>query len=195
MNQFLYNEIKKYVPKCEQEEQDKKVMLHYIELFDNILIRDNEFAHMTASPWIVNQDFTKVLMIYHKIYDSWGWCGGHCDGEQNLLQVALKEGREESGITSIRPLVDEIIAVDILPSVAHRKRGKFVNTHVHLNVAFLCVADENELLHYNKEETEGAMWVPLEEVYEKVSECDREMIPVYQKLNERVREYQLTHCK
>ena len=193
MNQVLYEQMKQYIPKCEQEEQDKKVMLRYIELFDNILIRENEFAHMTASPWIVNEDFTKVLMIYHKIYDSWGWCGGHCDGEENLQHVALKEGMEEAGITSIRPLVNEMIAIDILPSIAHRKRGKFVNTHVHLNVAFLCIANEKELLQHNEEETEGAMWVPLEEVCAKVSECDREMIPVYQKLNERVKEYQRNH--
>ena len=50
MNQVLYEQMKQYIPKCEQEEQDKKVMLRYIELFDNILIRENEFAHMTASP-------------------------------------------------------------------------------------------------------------------------------------------------
>lgn len=195
MNQFLYDAIKKYEPKCEQEIQDKKVMLRYIESFEDILTRENEFAHMTASPWIVNQDFTKVLLIYHKIYDSWGWCGGHCDGEEDGLKVALKEGQEEAGITSIRPLVDEIIALDILPSIAHRKRGKFVNTHVHLNLAYLCVADEEEMLHYNKEETEGAMWVPLEEVCDKVNDCDREMIPVYQKLNQRVKEYQARHLQ
>ena len=188
MRRELYNEIQAYSPKTEQEEQDKKVMLKYIETFDDILTRENEFAHMTASPWIVNEDYTKVLMIYHRIYDSWGWCGGHSDGESDQLFVALKEGAEETGLTSIRPLSEQIIAIDILPVPSHKKRGAFIGSHVHLNVTYLCVADEREELHHNEEENKGALWVPIEEVCKKVSQWDRDMIPVYQKLNERLKE-------
>ena len=141
MIQQLYKVIEDYQPMGEQEIQDQKVMLDYIRLFDNILTRENAFAHMTSSPWIVNEDFTKVLLIYHRIYDSWGWCGGHCDGEEDLLEVAVKEGREETGLTSIRPLSKELMALDILPVPPHKKRGKFVSSHVHLNATFFCMAD------------------------------------------------------
>ena len=189
MVETLYHEIKSYVPKNEQEVQDQKVMLDYITTFDNILVRENEFAHFTASPWIINEEGTKVLLVYHRIYDSWGWCGGHSDGEADQLGVALKEGREETGLTSIRPLSKEILAIDILPVPSHKKNGRFVNSHVHLNVTYLCVADEQEELHHKEDETKGAMWVPLEEVYEKVSQWDKEMIPVYQKLNEQVKRW------
>ena len=195
MRTSIYHIVQSYDPKCEQEQQDKKVMLRYIELFDDILTRKNEFGHMTASPWIVNQEFTKVLLIYHKIYDSWGWCGGHCDGEEDLLQVALREGREETGLTSIQPLIKERIGIDILPVSSHKKHGQFISSHVHLNMTFLCVADEKEPLKYNKEETKGAMWVPLEEVYGKVNACDSGMIPVYRKLNERIKEYKTIHLQ
>lgn len=186
MIQQLYKVIEDYQPMGEQEIQDQKVMLDYIRLFDNILTRENAFAHMTSSPWIVNEDFTKVLLIYHRIYDSWGWCGGHCDGEEDLLEVAVKEGREETGLTSIRPLSKELMALDILPVPPHKKRGKFVSSHVHLNATFFCMADEKETLHHKEDENKGAMWVPLEEVYEKVNECDKDMIPVYKKLNEKL---------
>lgn len=186
MIQSLYHQINQYKARGIQEIQDKKVMLDYIKRFDNILTRENEFAHMTVSPWIVNEDFSKVLLIYHKIYDSWGWCGGHCDGEQDLLSVALREGKEETGLTSIRPYSNEIRALDILPVSSHVKKGNYISSHVHLNITFLCIADEKEKLRYNLDETKGAMWVPMEEVYHKVSECDRHMISVYKKLNESV---------
>lgn len=96
------DEIRNYNPFNEQEKQDKKVALDYITTFPNILTRENEFAHMTASSWIVNKDRTKVLMIFHNIYQSWAWTGGHADGEDNLLNVAIEKQwrRLESRILS-----------------------------------------------------------------------------------------------
>ena len=34
-------------------------------------------------------------MIYHNIYNSWAWTGGHADGNENLVEVALKEAEEQ----------------------------------------------------------------------------------------------------
>ena len=57
-------------------------------------------AILQASPWIINEDGSRVLLIYHRIYDSWGWCGGHCDGDENFHEVAIREGREETDTRS-----------------------------------------------------------------------------------------------
>ena len=35
-------------------------------------------------------------MVYHNIYNSWSWLGGHADGETDLLAVALREVKEEA---------------------------------------------------------------------------------------------------
>lgn len=69
----LKKKIEDYIPYNEQEEKDRKLMLNYINTFDNILVRENEFAHFTASIWAVNQEKTKVLMAYHNIYQAWAW--------------------------------------------------------------------------------------------------------------------------
>ena len=45
----LKEKIKNYKPYNEQVNQDKKVMLYYINNFDNILTRENEFGLFTAS--------------------------------------------------------------------------------------------------------------------------------------------------
>ena len=86
---ILREQIKSYVPYNEQEEKDKEMMLKYIDTFEDVLTRKNEMCHFTASNWIVNKEKTKVIMIYHNIYNSWAWTGGHADGESNLLNVAL----------------------------------------------------------------------------------------------------------
>ena len=43
----------------------------------------------------MNKDKTKVLMIYHNIYNSWSWTGGHADGDEDLLYVAIKEAKKK----------------------------------------------------------------------------------------------------
>lgn len=98
----LRDEIEKYIPKNEQEKADKSLMLEFIDTFDDVLTRKNRMGHFTASSWIVNKQRTKVLMIYHNIYDSWAWTGGHCDGDSDLLHVALKEVEEETGLKTLK---------------------------------------------------------------------------------------------
>ena len=93
----LLNQIAAYRPCCEQEETDRRLILQYAEIFDDLFTRQNEMAHFTASAWIVTPDRSHALMAYHNLYDSWAWLGGHADGEQDLLSVALREAREESG--------------------------------------------------------------------------------------------------
>ena len=146
VNDALYQKLKTFQPWNEQEAADQRVMLAYMEQFPDIYNRENVFAHMTSSPWIMNHTKDKVLMIYHNIYRSWGWCGGHCDGDHDSIHVALKEGKEETGLQHLKLVSKDILAIDILPVPPHTKRGKFVSAHVHLNVTYLCIADEGEAL-------------------------------------------------
>ena len=141
------DEIRAYTPQNEQEAADQRLILEYIRLFpDNILTRDNEIAHLSSSGFVVNADGTRVLMAHHNIYRVWAWTGGHADGEGDLLSVALREAREETGVEHIRPLSPAIASLDILPVWGHVKRGKWVPSHQHLNVSYLLVADERDAL-------------------------------------------------
>ena len=65
----LKKELEEYNTFNEQEEKDKEYFLKAIEAFDNILTRDSEFAHFTASAFVVNQTRTKMLVVYHNIFD------------------------------------------------------------------------------------------------------------------------------
>ncbi len=114
---------------------------------------------MTSSGLILNKSLDKVLMIHHNIYNTWAWTGGHADGNNNMLEVALKEAKEETGISKVWPLTKKIISIDIIPVYGHVKRGKYVSSHLHLNISYILIADENEELILNEYETSDVGWV------------------------------------
>lgn len=181
----LRAKIESYKPYNEQEERDKQTMLKYIDNFDNILTRENTFGHFTASSWAVNPERTKVLMIYHNIYQSWAWTGGHSDGDADLLNVAIRELKEETGIEKVKALKDDIFSLEILTVDGHIKKGKYVSSHVHLNLTYLLEVDESETLHIKKDENSGVKWIPMEEIENASTEMwIKEKI--YSKLNEKL---------
>lgn len=179
--------LEEFVPYNDQERSDRIIMLNSIEKYPDIFTRDNELAHFTASAWIVNPERTKVLMAYHKIFDEWAWCGGHADGERDLLAVARREVCEETGVKNLNLLSDGIYAVETVPVDFHYRRGVFVSSHLHLDVCYLFEASESEHLRSNELENTGVKWIPIEHAVEQTKEA--KMIPVYTKLNEKLKRY------
>lgn len=177
--------IKGYNPYNEQEKKDKEIILHCIDTLEDILTRNNEIAHITSSAFIVNRTKDKVLMIHHNIYNSWAWTGGHADGEEDLLAVAIKEAQEETGVKNVQPVSSDIFSLDILTVVGHVKRGKYVSPHLHLSVAYLVEADENEPLIVKEDENSGVKWIPINEV--NIYSNEPHMQKVYEKLITKIR--------
>jgi 8-oxo-dGTP pyrophosphatase MutT (NUDIX family) len=181
-------EIENYVPSNEEEAQDKKAILQFIERNPDCLLRDNLMAHMTTSAWIVNEKHDKILMCFHNIYNSWSWIGGHADGDDNLLRVALKEAKEESGISNFKALDDKVFSIECLYVLGHYKRGKYVNCHQHLNVTYLLEANEEDTLKIKPDENKGLAWFSFDEVLTKPTEPW--MIEhVYKKLIEKTKHF------
>ena len=181
----LKEKIKNYIPYNEQEENDKELMLKYIDTFEDVLTRNNKMCHFTASNWIVNKEKTKVLMVYHNIYKSWAWTGGYADGNEDLLRVAIKEAKEETGLKNLRVLSDGIFGIEILTVDSHIKRGKFVSSHLHLDCCYLIEADENEGLRIKVDENSGVKWIYINKAVEITNE--EKMKPIYNKMNEKLK--------
>ena len=183
--QELRRLIKNFKPYDKQETSDKAVILKWIDNFDNLLSRENEFAHFCGSAFVVNKKRDKALMIYHNIYNSWACTGGHADGEVDMLSVALREAREETGIKNIKPITTEIFLLDTLPILGHVKKGKYVSAHIHLSVTYIAEADENEPLTIKEDENSGVQWIPISEIIEKSTEPH--MKHVYKKAIEKLK--------
>ena len=176
--------IKNYVPFNEQEVKDKQFFID-CENIEQILTRENERCHLTSSGFVVNKDKTKILCSYHNIYKSWTWVGGHADGDDDMLYVAMKEAKEETSIKSVKPLLNIPISLESVLVLGHIKRGKYVPAHIHLNVTYLLEADENELIETKPDENSGVEWLTFDELLNKATEIY--MIPVYKKIIEKIK--------
>jgi 8-oxo-dGTP pyrophosphatase MutT (NUDIX family) len=179
----LLETIMGFMPGCEQEETDRQVMLSALGRGEPLLTRDNLVMHFTASAWIANPEHTKVLMVYHNLYDSWAWTGGHADGEENLRAVALREAWEETG-ADVRLARPDVFSLETLTVNPHVKRGKFVPAHLHLNLTYLLTADEDARLSVKPDENRAVGWFSLKDAVSACSEAW--MRPVYEKLNARM---------
>lgn len=180
--------IKAYEPINEQEAAEKRVILQYINDYPhNILLRENEFGHLTSSGFIMNKTLDKVLMVHHNIYNTWAWTGGHADGDEDLLHVAIKEAKEETGVKHVEPLFEDIASIDVLPVWGHVKKGVYVPTHMHLSVAYVLIADEEEELQIKADENSGVKWLNADELHKYSDE--KEILEVYKKLIKKARDY------
>ncbi|MBO5478225.1 MAG: NUDIX hydrolase [Clostridia bacterium] len=176
--------IKNYIPYNEQEEKEKEQILQYSRLTPDLLTRDNTIAHFTASSVVVNESRDKILMVYHNIWQDWCWTGGHVDGEEDFLKVAIRETKEETGVKKVIALGDTPIALDIVPAWGHYKNGKYVVSHQHLNLTYLLQVDEGEILHKKEDENQGVMWIPIKDYKQYVKQ--KSMYPIYDKIIEKM---------
>lgn len=176
--------IKKFVPQNEQETKDKAYALKAFEIFPNILFRESEFSHICSCAFIINKSKTKVLCVYHNIYNAWSYVGGHADGTDAPVEVAIKEAKEETGIDNLKLLQQEPISLDVLATYGHIKHNKFVCAHTHIALCYLFEGDEHFPIHNKPDENKAVKWLTFDELLELAEDC---MKGVYKKIIERIK--------
>lgn len=167
----LITALETFTPSNEEEAQDKETILATLKnaKSPNDQTSKSIFerpwpAHFTTSAWTIDPSHTKTLMVYHNIYDSWSWVGGHADGNTNLCSVAERELKEETGIQYPRLLQKDIFSCEVLTVQGHQKNGAYVPSHLHLNITYLFEADPEENLRCAPSENKGVSWFNLSEV-------------------------------
>jgi 8-oxo-dGTP pyrophosphatase MutT (NUDIX family) len=134
-------------------------IIRFVEEHPDCLVRTCVPGHLTGSAWIVDAPRRRVLLTHHGRLDKWLQPGGHADGDPDLLAVALREAREETGLTRLRAVSVEVFDVDRhwIPA-----RGEAPG-HWHLDLRFLLEADPDEELVVS-DESHDLMWVELARV-------------------------------
>ncbi|HZY38049.1 MAG TPA: NUDIX hydrolase [Mucilaginibacter sp.] len=157
--QPILNLLASYTASNESELAGVHRTTEFIQSHPDCFERTLLTGHVTGSAWIVNEGFTHVLLIHHFKLNRWLQPGGHCDGDGDVLNVALKEAGEETGLT-VKPVSDRIFDVDIhqIP-----QRGD-VPAHLHYDIRFLFTADMGQSLILNQQETRDIKWVLIREV-------------------------------
>ncbi len=143
-----------YNPHDTDEQQYKKVIELFVKANKDCFERSLEIGHITASSWIVNKENTQALLLHHKKLNIWLQPGGHCDGDPDVLAVALKEAQEESGIMGIQQVQNAIFDIDVHLIPSNKKEKE----HYHYDIRFLLQMVSNETVVQNHESNE-LRWV------------------------------------
>ena len=141
--------LQNYTPTA-QEVASKHEMIAFINAHEDCFERSLDTGHITASSWLLNKDGSRALLMHHTKLDCWIQLGGHCDGDHDVLRVALKEAQEESGITDIVPVLHDIFDIDI-HLIPENKKEK---AHYHYDVRFLLQVTSDEQVIQNRESKE-----------------------------------------
>jgi len=131
-------------------------ILRFVSAHPDCLERRCGPGHLTGSAWIVSPDRRQTLLTHHQKLDKWLQLGGHADGETDLLGVACREAREESGLTGLRVVSSAIFDVD-RHWIPPRKSEP---GHYHHDLRFLLEADPAEPLVISRESKDLA-WVDV----------------------------------
>jgi hypothetical protein len=146
--------LQEYYPDAPEERVFKDDMINFIKQYNNCFERTLEIGHITASAWLLNKDRSQALLMHHAKLNKWFQLGGHCDGNPNVLEVAIKEAQEESGIMGIKPVKSEIFDIDIhlIPANSREKE------HYHYDIRFLLAVTSDEHIVQNSE-SKALLWV------------------------------------
>lgn len=124
-------------------------------------LRSDFPAHVVANAWLVSPDGDKVLLMHHRFLNRWLPFGGHADGSANLLNVAMRETQEESGIEDILPLQSaQIFDVDVHDIPANPVRNE--PNHLHHCVTYLVRALDEQFFLRDSGVTELRWYRPEE---------------------------------
>jgi 8-oxo-dGTP pyrophosphatase MutT (NUDIX family) len=155
----LVRQLDAHQPRDNRERRMLECLRRFVCDHDDCFERTLAPGHITGSAWVVDLERKYVLLTHHVRLDKWLQLGGHADGEPDVLKVALREAREESGLEKICPVSDKIFDVDVHEIPARGDEP----AHYHYDVRFLLEADRTHTLNLS-EESKALEWVKLDQV-------------------------------
>jgi len=155
----LVNSLRDYQTPFQEE---KDFILRFLSLLQELpcFERTHLPGHITGSAWITDATHTQVLLVHHAKLNKWVQPGGHADGDENILRVALKEAEEETGLKEFR-IIDPSTPFDV-DIHAIPARAEFP-AHYHYDVRFLLEADPGNSIHVS-EESYDVKWIKLSDL-------------------------------
>jgi 8-oxo-dGTP pyrophosphatase MutT (NUDIX family) len=172
----LIESLKKYSTSFNDEKQ-------FIDLFLELLKSPDAYqrthvpGHITGSAFIIDQEREFTLLTHHAKLNKWLQPGGHADGDENVMGVALREAEEETGLKHFTLLLPNIFDLDIHLIPARKDFPE----HYHYDIRFLFIASKDEPLVIT-EESHDLGWKKISDI-ERLTENNPSMVRMAKKVS------------
>lgn len=163
-NFSLVNQLEAFFSPIQEEQQFCNKMLELIHNEKRCFYRDCFPAHFTGSALLIDPETGLVLLNHHRILNKWLQFGGHCDGNENILEVAYREAMEESGISSLTIFSHTPIDLDIHAIPTHSKRQEPAHFHYDVRFIFLTSRNNKFLLSQESHELRWFSWSEIDQL-------------------------------
>lgn len=152
--------LARYQTSCASQIDEKRRFAAFATSHTDVYHRAHPPGHFTASAWLVSNDGARVLLTHHKKLGRWLQLGGHADGDQDLVNVALREAEEESGLPGLL-IVPEIFDLDAhkIPARGAIGAPNYEAAHIHWDVRFVVRATVEDFSV--SEESLALSWVDI----------------------------------
>lgn len=156
----LLEELAHYRAFDETEEEMRTRIRAFVGEYADCFSRALLIGHITSSCWIVDPKRERALLAWHKRLNRWLQMGGHVESDDGtLIGSALREAREESGLSTMYAVSPDLFDVDIHAIPARKDEPE----HLHYDVRYLFEADPQEPLVVSAE-SRAVAWVELDQV-------------------------------
>ena len=160
ITQDLENLINHY--KFKLDPSDKKRCFDLIKNNKEFFFNRSHFSdgHFTTSALLLNKPQDMVLLTHHIFLNQWLQLGGHFEEDISILDSAIREAKEESGINEIYPITTDLINIDIhhIPE----NKNKSEPSHFHYDLIFLLGTDVEKFKI--SEESLDLKWFKFDEI-------------------------------
>lgn len=159
--QPLLDLLARYRAACRNEAAVADRITALVQARTDCLLRTCLPGHVTASAFIVDPTSTRFLLTHHRKLGRWLQLGGHVDGDARVVEAALREAREESGMERFEVLAGPAgpglpldLDVHVIPARAAEP------AHEHHDVRFLLRAAPGQELRCS-DESHAVRWFDL----------------------------------
>ena len=163
--------ISRYQLKFPTEMSEMEPIIHFLQRTEPDVLYDraNFDGHITASSFVLDENRTSLLLLHHKKLNRWLQPGGHVDSsDENLLQAALRETIEETGLTieNLTPILlpDTGAIFDIDSHYIPENVRKNEPPHTHHDCRFLLACNKPVSFKLNADEALDIKWISLSEL-------------------------------
>lgn len=115
------------------------------------------------------KDERKVLLVKHKKLEVWIYPGGHMEGEENPLECAIRETKEETGssfnVISTSNVSIQALGVETMPQplIIMKERVPYKGAyHQHFDMIYLGIA--NSMDFYKNDESSDCNWFSEDDI-------------------------------